>query len=91
MVSVGYSCEPADSTLEYYYQESADSDSGTQGRKQVCLKELSECSFSYSDGQTWKTSWDQASAYIPQMLKINFKFKKAPKGEEFLINIPISP
>jgi hypothetical protein len=77
--------------LERYYQDSADSGSGTQGHKQVCLKELSECSFSYSDGQVWKVSWDEASAYLPRMLKINFKFKKDTKAQEFLVNIPISP
>lgn len=80
VVRTGYTCNPTDSTLERYYQDS-----------QVCLKELSECSFSYSDGQTWKTDWDEDMGQLPRMIKISFKFRDENKERESVVNIPISP
>lgn len=91
MVESGYVCNLADFALEHYYEEPADFDNSADSPKQICISELSECKFSYSDGQTWKTTWEEKTGQVPRMIKIDFKFKNETKEREFVVNIPISP
>ena len=76
--------------LEHYYQQPPDYDRNTYQAKELLLEGLSDCRFSYWDGQAWKTDWDKAEE-LPQMLKINFKFTDETKEQEFVANIPVGP
>lgn len=81
LVEAGYACNLSASTLERY----------ADGAKQACIGDLSACRFSYSDGESWKTDWDENIEGVPLMLKINFQVKNESQEREFLVNIPISP
>lgn len=67
-----------------------DFDEGTYSAQEICLADLIECRFSYSDGKTWQENWDENKAVPPRMIKLIFKFKEENKEREFLVNIPIS-
>lgn len=77
--------------MEHSYEEPADYDLSTYQTKEVCLEDLSDCKFSYSDGGTWQESWDETKEEFPRMIKITFKFQGENQEREFLVNIPISP
>lgn len=87
----GYAYNPSSHTLEHYYQEPPDYDKGTYQAKEVLLENLSDCRFSYWDGQTWQTDWNENLRQLPRMIKINFKFSDETKEQEFLMHIPVSP
>ncbi|MBU3958957.1 MAG: prepilin-type N-terminal cleavage/methylation domain-containing protein [Candidatus Omnitrophica bacterium] len=85
-----YVCNLLDQTLERYSEEPTDYDAATYQRKEVCLRDLAECGFSYSDGSDlWKTNWNQNQ--LPLMVKLNFQFEGDPDTKEFVVNIPVSP
>lgn len=86
-----YKCDLANQTLEHYYQESTDYDENTYQKKEVCLEDLVDCSFSYSDGSGWKSNWSQTEERLPQLIKITFRYKADTQPKEFIINIPVSP
>ncbi len=91
MVESGYVYNSATMSLEHYYQEPADYDWSTSGSKEICLEGLSDCKFSYSDGQSWETTWGESKGDTPRAIKINFKFQGEDKDREFVVNVPISP
>jgi hypothetical protein len=78
-------------TLEHYFQEPADYDEGTYSVQEKCLEGLSECRFSYSDGSTWKSDWDENLKDVPRMIRLVFKFKDEEKVRELVVNVPVSP
>lgn len=57
----------------------------------MCLADISACKFSYSDGQTWQTSWDESRGQLPVALKVDYRFRDEDKDREFMVNIPIGP
>ncbi len=87
----GYAYNSSNRTLEHYSQESPDYDKSTYQAKEVLLEGLSDCRFSYWDGQIWQVAWDESSQQLPQMVRINFKFIDETKEQEFLMRIPVSP
>ncbi|MBU4346413.1 MAG: prepilin-type N-terminal cleavage/methylation domain-containing protein [Candidatus Omnitrophica bacterium] len=86
-----YVCNLLDQTLERYSEEPTDYDAASYQKKEVCLQDLVECAFSYSDGLTWKPSWGQEEGELPRMVKITFKPKDTPQAKEFIVNVPVSP
>jgi type II secretory pathway component PulJ len=91
LVESGYVYNPASSALEHYYQEPADYDLDSYQTKEACLVNLSDCKFSYSDGQVWQENWEETKGALPRMIKITFKFQDENQEREFLVNIPVSP
>jgi hypothetical protein len=89
-VEAGYIYNSSNHTLEHYYQQPPDYNSDTYQAKEIFLENLSDCRFSYWDGSSWQTSWDQNRGELPRMIKINFKFADETKEQEFLVNVPVS-
>ena len=85
-----YAWNSSSQALEHYYQQPPDYESSTYQTKEILLEGLSDCRFSYWDGQTWKTDWEKAEE-LPQMIKINFKFADETEEQEFVVNIPVGP
>jgi len=90
LIESGYVWNSSNHTLEHYYQQPPDYESSTYQTKEILLEDLSECKFSYWDGQTWKTSWDKVNQ-LPQQVKMNFRFGDDKKEQEFAVNIPVGP
>lgn len=86
-----YLCNLSEGTLEYYYEEPADYDDTTYQTKQIKLDGLADCRFSYSDGKTWNANWSIEEQGLPQMVKLNFRFRDEEAEGEFVVNIPVSP
>jgi hypothetical protein len=81
----------ANRTLERFYQGPADYNESTYQTKQICLDNLSDCRFNYSDGKAWLMHWEEDMGQIPKAIKIYFKFSEEEQEREFIVNIPISP
>lgn len=90
LIEARFECNTMEQALNRYYQSPADYDYLTFGEKQACLKGLVECRFSYGDGQTWKSNWDQGTEGIPRMVRLEFRGKDDPETREFLAHIPVS-
>lgn len=90
LVESRYVFEASTGSLEHYYQEPANYDWQTNENKQVCLDGLSDCKFSYSDGQAWFDSWDQNNDELPGLIKVSFKFKGEDSEREFIAQVPVS-
>ena len=88
MVESGYSYNTDNLTLEHYYQKPPDYNANTYQAKEALLSNLSDCRFSFWDGQMWKNAW-QETEVLPKMLKINFKFKDEKIEQEFIASIPV--
>jgi|GEM_PF-2405423 len=90
LAEASYVYNASSQTLDRYYEEPTDYNWGTYATKEVSLSNLSECRFSYSDGLTWKESWDENTLQFPKAIKMTYKFQDEDKQREFVVNIPIS-
>jgi prepilin-type N-terminal cleavage/methylation domain-containing protein len=86
----GYLYNSLNHTLERYFQQPPDWRQDTYQTKEIILSDLEDCKFAYSDGQNWLINWEDTKK-LPQMIKINFRFKNETKECTLNINIPISP
>ena len=90
LVESRFACDSAAGTLEHYWQEPADYNWETSAGRETGLKNLTACSFSYSDGNAWRDAWDETNPEFPQAVKVSFKFNGDDRQRELVVNIPIS-
>lgn len=90
LMESSYAFNPSKGTLEHSSQESPDYDWSTYQNREICLDGLSECSFSYSDGVTWFSSWEENKEELPRAIKIIFKFTGDTQEREFVVRVPVS-
>lgn len=91
LVESKYSYNSLSHTLEHFSETPADYNENTYQKKDICIGELSDCAFSYSDGSNWKTFWNEDSGQLPQMIKLNFKLQYEEEERDFVVNVPVSP
>ncbi|MFH1414449.1 MAG: type II secretion system protein GspJ [Candidatus Omnitrophota bacterium] len=85
-----YICNLEDKVLEHYYEEPTDYNQDTNQKQEVCLDNLVDCRFSYSDGSTWEADWSGKHSELPRTIKLIFKHSDDPEPKEVLVNIPVS-
>jgi type II secretory pathway pseudopilin PulG len=84
-----YSYNSASHSLERYIEMPADYNPDTWQVKQVCLRELSSCEFSYSDGDAWKSTWSASDGRLPRGVKITFDPAGQGEPDEFVVNVGV--
>lgn len=90
LVESRYKYNSESGILEHYFQSPTDYIDTTYQEMDPCISGLGECKFSYSNGTSWSTYWDQGMGQLPRMIKINFKFSGDTKERELIVNIPVS-
>ncbi|MBU1125475.1 MAG: prepilin-type N-terminal cleavage/methylation domain-containing protein [Candidatus Omnitrophica bacterium] len=90
LVESRYACDQGSGEMVYYIQSPTDFDAATYQYKGACVQGISECSFSYSDGQNWYDTWNVTVSKLPRMVKYSFKFKDEPAVKDFVFTIPVS-